>query len=108
MLKDRLYIEVNKNLVYATAKAKILIEAIGKEILASPEMTAKWEQKLKEISEGSAPPKHFMEQTKKMVFHLFTSSIDQAANWSFSDEMRENFAPGKQKGKKAVYQIRDL
>ena len=100
MLKDRLYIEVNKNLVYATAKAKILIEAIGKEILASPEMTAKWEQKLKEISEGAAAPKHFMEQTKKMVFHLITSSLDEAANWSFSDEMRENFAPGKQKGRR--------
>jgi DNA topoisomerase III len=100
MLKDRLYIEVNKNLVYATAKAKILIEAIGKEILASPEMTAKWEQKLKEISVGSAAPKQFMEQTKKMVVHLISSSIGQAANWSFSEEVRENFAPGKQKGRK--------
>ena len=57
MLKDRRYIDVTKNLVYATAKARILIEAIGKEILASPEMTAKWEQKLKEISEGAVSTK---------------------------------------------------
>ena len=56
MLKDRKYIEVKKNLVYATAKAKILIAAIGNELLASPEMTAKWEQRLKQISEGSASP----------------------------------------------------
>ncbi|WHY75804.1 DNA topoisomerase III [Neobacillus sp. WH10] len=97
MLKDRLYIEVKKNLVYATAKAKILIEAIGQEILASPEMTAKWEQKLKEISEGSAVPMHFMEQTKKMVLHLISSSIDQSRNWTFSEEVTQNFTPGKQK-----------
>jgi DNA topoisomerase-3 len=96
MLKDRLYIEVRKNVVYATAKAKILILAIGKEVLASPEMTAKWEQKLKEISMGSAAPKLFMEQTKKMVSHLISSSIGQSANWSFPVDVRENFAPGKQ------------
>ncbi|ETI68465.1 DNA topoisomerase III [Neobacillus vireti] len=103
MLKDRLYIDVKKNLVYATAKAKILIGAIGQEILASPEMTAKWEQKLKEISEGSAAPKQFMEQTQRMVIHLISSSIGQAANWSFSNEVRENFAPSRQKTKRQSY-----
>ncbi|WP_066313101.1 DNA topoisomerase III [Bacillus sp. FJAT-29814] len=100
MLKDRAYIDVKKNLVYATAKAKILIEAIGKEILASPEMTAKWEQKLKEISEGQASPKQFMEQTKKMVYHLITSSVGQSATWVFSKEVSENFTPGKQRGQR--------
>src|SRR5262249_22227463 len=95
MLKDRLYIEVTKNLVYATAKAKILIAAIGQEILASPEMTAKWEQKLKEISEGAASPKHFMEQTNKMVLHLISSSLGQSTNWTFSENVRENFSPAK-------------
>ncbi|MBI0576059.1 DNA topoisomerase III [Neobacillus cucumis] len=99
MLKDRLYIQVTKNLVYATAKAKILIEAIGQQILASPEMTAKWEQKLKEISDGSASPKHFMEQTNKMVVHLINTSVDQSQNWSFSDDVRDNFSPGKKKTK---------
>jgi DNA topoisomerase III len=100
MLKDRAYIDVKKNLVYATAKAKILIEAIGKEILASPEMTAKWEQKLKEISEGQASPKQFMEQTKKMVHHLISSSVGQSATWVFSKEISEDFTPGKQRGQK--------
>jgi len=97
MLQDRLYIEVTKNLVYATAKAKILIAAIGQEILASPEMTAKWEQKLKEIAEGTASPKHFMEQTNKMVLHLISSSVGQSTNWNFSEDIRENFTPGKKK-----------
>ncbi|MCM3566863.1 DNA topoisomerase III [Neobacillus mesonae] len=100
MLKDRAYIEVKKNLVYATAKAKILIGAVGKEILASPEMTAKWEQKLKEISEGKASPNHFMEQTKKMVHHLINATVEQASNWTFSNEVCDSFTPGKQRGKR--------
>lgn len=100
MLKDRSYIDIKKNLVYATAKARILIEAVGKEILASPEMTAKWEQKLKEISEGTASPKHFMEQTKKMIHHLITTSIRQSDQWVFSKEMAENFTPARQKKSK--------
>ncbi|CAH2715564.1 DNA topoisomerase 3 [Neobacillus rhizosphaerae] len=106
MLKDRMYIEVRKNVVYATAKAKILVEAIGHEILASPEMTAKWEQKLKEISEGTASAKQFMDQTKKMVYHLISSSVDQSAKWAFSKEVSENFAPGKKNTrKKAVTKL---
>ena len=95
MLKDRRYIDVTKNLVYATAKARILIEAIGQEILASPEMTAKWEQKLKEISAGAFLPKNFMEQTNKMVYHLVSSGVGHSANWVFSEDMRENFTPSK-------------
>ncbi|MCL6573872.1 MAG: DNA topoisomerase III [Bacillus sp. (in: Bacteria)] len=103
MLKDRLYIEVRKNVVYATAKAKILILAIGQEVLASPEMTAKWEQKLKEISMGSAEPKLFMEQTKRMVSHLISSSIGQSSKWSFPVDVRESFTPGKQMTKKQTF-----
>lgn len=99
MLKDRLYIEVKKNMVYATAKAKIIIEAIGTEILASPEMTAKWEQKLKEISDGKASPKHFMEQTERMVAHLIASGRSQSENWMFTEEVRTSFSPGKKKSR---------
>ncbi|WML45025.1 DNA topoisomerase III [Neobacillus sp. PS3-40] len=99
MLKDRLYIDVKKNIVYATAKAKILIDAIGTQILASPEMTAKWEQNLKEISAGAASPKNFMEQTNKMVSHLISASVNQSSEWSFSEDDRETFSPSKRKSK---------
>jgi DNA topoisomerase III len=102
MLKDRKYIDVTKNLVYATAKARILIEAIGEEVLASPEMTAKWEQKLKEISEGAASPRNFMEQTNKMVYHLIGSGVNHSAEWTFSEDIRENFTPGKKMTKSRV------
>lgn len=99
MLKDRLYIDVKKNVVYATAKAKILIDAIGGQLLASPEMTAKWEQKLKEISQGSFSPGNFMEQTNKMVQHLIQTSMDGASEWRFSEEDRELFSPSRKKTK---------
>lgn len=102
MLKERKYIDIKKNLVYANSKAKILIEAIGTEILASPEMTAKWEQRLKDISDGQASPKQFMEQTNKMVGHLISASIEHAGKWTFSEEDKEGFTPGKFKQKRAV------
>jgi DNA topoisomerase-3 len=103
MLKDRKYIEVSKNLVYATSKAKILIKAIGDEILASPEMTAKWEQNLKEISEGAASPKHFMEQTEKMVHHLIAIGKDHSSSWDFSEKERQEFTPAKHSPKKKAF-----
>lgn len=93
MLKSRKYIEIKKNLVYATAKAKILIHAIGKELLASPEMTAKWEQRLKEIAEGKANAKQFIDMTNKMITHLVTGTTKQAVEWSFDREVTENFVP---------------
>lgn len=93
MLKSRKYIEIKKNLVYATAKAKILIHAIGKELLASPEMTAKWEQRLKEIAEGKANAKQFIDITNKMITHLVTETTKQAVEWSFDREVTENFVP---------------
>ncbi|MGJ7921840.1 DNA topoisomerase III [Neobacillus sp. LXY-4] len=102
MLKDRKYIEVKKNLVYATAKAKILVAAVGDQILASPEMTAKWEQRLKEISEGSASPKQFMEQTNKMVAHLINTTSSEASQWHFKDADQEGFVPRQSKSKRAT------
>ncbi|WP_442594374.1 DNA topoisomerase III [Neobacillus sp. D3-1R] len=100
MLKDRNYIQVQKNLVYATAKAKILISAVGNQILASPEMTAKWEQRLRDISEGTASPKQFMEQTKKMVIHLIEQTPTETHSWIFTPEVQEEFEPRKFKGSK--------
>ncbi|MBS4190952.1 DNA topoisomerase III [Bacillus sp. FJAT-49705] len=103
MLKDRNYIEIKKNLVYATSKAKILISAIGNEILASPEMTAKWEQRLKNISEGQASPSQFMEQTNKMVSHLIEAGLNNASGWTFNEEERSGFTPGKSKYKRTSH-----
>ncbi|GGE57113.1 DNA topoisomerase III [Priestia taiwanensis] len=83
VLKDRQYIAVSKNQVSATDKGKLLIEAIGDSILASPEMTAKWEQRLDEIGDGKASPSVFMEQTKKLTLKLIEDAQDQSEKWDF-------------------------
>jgi DNA topoisomerase III len=83
-LKERNYIEVKKNQVYATDKAKVLIEAIGDKILASPEMTAKWEQRLSEIGEGKASAAHFMDQVKKLSAKIVEDALVMSKNWDFT------------------------
>ncbi|WP_100402951.1 DNA topoisomerase III [Bacillus sp. FJAT-42315] len=85
MLQDRKYIDVNKNQVFATDKGKVLIKAIGDKILASPEMTAKWEQRLAEIGEGKASPAVFMEQTKKLTAKIISDAIETSNNWTFEE-----------------------
>lgn len=99
MLKERNYIDITKNIVSPTAKGKILIAATGDQILASPEMTAKWEQRLTEISSGSASPKAFIEQTKKMIAHLIETTPQMQEEWSFNQDDIANFTP-RQKGRK--------
>jgi DNA topoisomerase III len=101
MLKDRNYIQVQRNLVYATAKAKVLITAVGDQVLASPEMTAKWEQRLRDISEGTASPKQFMDNTEKMVKHLIETTQQNTHLWEFAQGVQDEFEPRKFKGSKA-------
>ncbi|MFD0051924.1 DNA topoisomerase III [Actinomycetes bacterium NPDC127524] len=84
MLKDRKYIDVKKNQVFATDKGKVLITAIGDKILASPEMTAKWEQRLHEIGEGKASPTVFMEAVKKLSSKIISDAVDLSKSWDFN------------------------
>ncbi|WP_442865191.1 DNA topoisomerase III [Alkalihalobacillus sp. CinArs1] len=81
MLKDRKYIEVVKNQVSATEKGILLIDSIGEAVLASPEMTAKWEQRLKEIGSGHASPQAFMESVKKLAAKLTEDAIRSSESW---------------------------
>ncbi|GER68074.1 DNA topoisomerase [Weizmannia acidilactici] len=106
LLKERKYIEVKKNQVYATDKAKVLIRAVGGKILASPEMTAKWEQRLREIGKGQASPAGFMEQSKKLSAKIVHDAVQSANEWDFSglkvDEIKRvksKYTLGKKMGK---------
>lgn len=81
MLKERHYIEVKQNQVYATPKGIMLIDAIGDKILASPEMTARWEQRLAEIGEGKASSEAFLEQVKKLSQKIVEDAMAQAPAW---------------------------
>jgi DNA topoisomerase-3 len=104
MLKDRRYIEVKKNQVFATPKGMLLIEAIGDKILASPEMTARWEQRLGEIGEGKASAQTFMEQARKLATKIIEDAKEQAKTWVFEgidmEEVKASAAK-RAKGKKA-------
>ncbi len=83
MLQDRKYIDVKKNQVFATDKGKVLIRAIGDKILASPEMTAKWELRLSEIGQGKASASVFMEQTKKLSEKIIEDAVKTSSSWDF-------------------------
>ncbi|GAJ39157.1 DNA topoisomerase III [Saccharococcus caldoxylosilyticus] len=96
-LKERNYIEVKKNQVYATDKAKVLIEAIGDKILASPEMTAKWEQRLSEIGEGKASAAHFMEQVKRLSAKIIQDAVEMSETWNFAGLDTESIQRTKSK-----------
>jgi DNA topoisomerase III len=85
MLKDRNYIDIQKNIVFPTDKAKVLIRAIGENVLASAEMTAKWEQRLQQIGKGEASAPEFMEQVKKLSHSLIQNALREAESWDFTD-----------------------
>lgn len=101
VLKDRGYIEVSKNLVYATDKGRMLVEAVGASILSSAEMTAKWEQRLHEIGQGKAASAPFMEQARKLATHLVDEAIKQAETWEFTgiDEEALKAASAEKRGR---------
>lgn len=101
ILKDRGYMTVTKNIVFPTEKGKLLIAALGESVLTSAEMTAKWEQRLREIGKGGASPVIFMEQTKKLVEHLLQEAGNQAVSWDFSNfdvsSMKKDFKKGQRR-----------
>ena len=84
MLKTRKYIEIRKNQVFATPKGMLLIDVIGDKILASPEMTARWEQRLAEIGQGEASPEAFMEQVRKLSHKIVTDAVEQSREWQLA------------------------
>ncbi|WP_028402778.1 DNA topoisomerase III [Ectobacillus panaciterrae] len=95
MLKDRKYIDVKNNQVFATEKGTLLIDAIGEQILASPEMTARWEQRLAEIGDGKANAASFMEQAKKLTAKMIEHAVEQSKEWDFSNVDKEQFQSKK-------------
>jgi DNA topoisomerase-3 len=98
MLKERNYIEVKKNQVYATPKGMLLIEAIGEKILASPEMTARWEQRLAEIGQGQASAAAFMEQVKQLSQKIVQDALEQSKGWNFAGIELQSLPKQKAKG----------
>ncbi|WP_416150571.1 DNA topoisomerase 3 [Salipaludibacillus sp. HK11] len=95
ILKDRAYIEVTNNQVFPTDKGRILITAVGKSILASPEMTAKWEQRLAEIGDGKAEMGSFVEQAKNLSTSIINDARSRSSEWSFDQEKLDKINAAK-------------
>ncbi|WP_317906658.1 topoisomerase C-terminal repeat-containing protein, partial [Bacillus subtilis] len=67
-----------------TQKAFILIDAVKDTVLASPELTGRWEQRLKEIGEGKASAKNFIDQSKKLAEKIVNDAKGHASSWDFN------------------------
>jgi DNA topoisomerase III len=89
-LIERKFIEVKANKVYATEKAKILIDALGsKTILCSPELTGQWEAVLAKIGEGKFKSEVFIEKAKQLTRTLLKNIEESSKNWDFSSRIQQ-------------------
>ncbi|HDR4589473.1 TPA: DNA topoisomerase 3 [Bacillus cytotoxicus] len=87
---DKSYIFIKSNSVYPTPKAMMLIEALGTEsAIASPIMTAKWEQALKAIAEGKYSHLDFLQKSKVLTKNLVSNIIDRSKDWNFENEVAQ-------------------
>lgn len=82
-LKNKKYVELQKNQLLMTAKGKVLCQAVsGEKLFTSAEMTAKWEEQLKRIGQREGTQEHFLINIKKFLVHLieevpsFISELD--------------------------------
>ncbi|NRO21829.1 type IA DNA topoisomerase [Lactobacillus helveticus] len=71
ILKKRGYLVTEKNKLHVSEAGITLCKAVELEpLLTSPEMTAKWEQALQQISTEERTPDNFLSQIKKFVAKL--------------------------------------
>lgn len=94
VLKNREYIDVRKNLVFPTRKGRFLIRAIGDSVLSSAILTARWEQRLREIGTGKADAAVFMEQVKILAKKL-VQDVATKKDW-INSNMIKNVAEKRQ------------
>lgn len=92
-IKNREYIKSVKNSLLVTDKGKVLCLAIeGEPLLASAEMTAKWETYLKKIGRKEGDPQIFLANIQKFISHLIEAVPNQIAQIDFSNyEVKEEF-----------------
>ncbi len=81
VLKKRGYLLTEKNKLHVSEAGITLCKAVELEpLLTSPEMTAKWEKALQQIStEERTPPANFLSQIRKFVAKLIADVPTQLA-----------------------------
>ncbi len=73
-LFKRNYIEKKRKSLKPTQTGIDLIETIQNDLLKSPELTGKWEKKLRDIERGHYKPGQFMQELKTMVKDLIENA----------------------------------
>lgn len=100
-LKNKKYIELQKNNLLMTAKGNVLCQAVsGEKLFTSAEMTAKWEEQLKRIGQREGTQEHFLTNIKKFLVHLikevpsFVSELDLTSYQEARSEERKAMSAG--------------
>ena len=68
-IKKGRYIEIKSKKVHITPKGRVLCAAVKGSLLGSPDMTAKWEQYLAKIGEGTGSQDTFLANIRKFIRH---------------------------------------
>ena len=85
-LKQKEYIQVQKNKLVVTEKGKLLCQAVEKQhLLTSAEMTAKWETYLKKIGKKEGNQDTFIDNIKKFITHLLEGVPGDIEELNFND-----------------------
>ena len=69
-LFKRSYIEKKRKSIYPTEKGLALIGKLDNQLLKSPELTGRWEKKLREIEKGELAPDKFKSELIEMVMKI--------------------------------------
>lgn len=79
-LKNKKYLTVDKNNLTVSPSGKILCQAVASQpLLVSPEMTAKWEVALQQISQQTRTPENFLNQIKHFVEQIIANTPERLA-----------------------------
>lgn len=97
VLQQRNYITITKNTVFPTHKGKLLITALGSSPLASPAITARWEQALSSIGNGKTSKDEFMASIHTFIQNLIDESLHLSNEWAFTPEDIEKLPKRKSK-----------
>jgi DNA topoisomerase-3 len=97
-LKNKEYINVEKNLVYCTPKGEILSKVVEGTLLASPQMTAQWEDFLRKIGKSERNQESFLNGINKFILSMLEQAptiIAQSDVAAFAQKQSESESVGK-------------
>jgi len=88
------YIKIEKKNYISTDKGRAFISVVDKEV-SSPEMTAKWEQKLKQIEKGELSANSFQAEIEKYVSEKLIKVPESVKNMPSKQQELEQNSVGK-------------